>query len=174
MPRIKLQSENPNNKAINTIFDEIKSATGMGVPAPYRAFGRMEHILAANWNKTKQVLSQGNLPRILKESIALAVSNANGCEFCVSVHRDNLLKHELTQREVEQIAAAASPDEKTDAVLKFAVQASLEPHKLTEQDFDKLKGFGYSEEDTLEILTVMEMYTGYNKIITALGIKPGD
>lgn len=174
MPRIKLQPEDTDNKTISDIFTEIKAATGGSVPAPYRAFGRMEHILAANWNKTKGVLSQGNLPRILKESIALAVSNANGCEFCVSVHRSNLLEHEFSQREIEQIAGAASPDEKTDAVLKFAVQASREPHRLTDADFEGLKDFGYSEEDILEILTVMEMYTGYNKIITALGIKPGD
>lgn len=174
MPYIKLRSEDTDNEAIKTIFDEIRTATGKGVPAPYRAFGRMEHILAANWNKTKHVLSQGNLPRVLKESIALAVSNANGCEFCVSVHRANLLGHGLTQREIEQIAAAASPDEKADSVLKFSVQASLDPHRLTNADFDKLKDMGYNEEDILEILTVMEMYTGYNKIITALGIKPGD
>lgn len=174
MPHIKLQSEDTDNKAINTIFDEIRAATGKGIPAPYRAFGRMEHILTANWNKTKQVLSQGNLPRVLKESIALAVSNANGCEFCVSVHRANLLGHGLTQIDIERIAGAASPDEKVNSVLKFSVQASRDPHQLTNADFDRLKSLGYSEEDILEILTVMEMYTGYNKIITALGIKPGD
>lgn len=174
MPRIKLQSENTDNKGIHDVFSEIKIATKGKVPAPYRAFGRLEHVLQANWNKTKQVLSQGNLPRILKESIALAVSSANGCEFCVSVHRDNLLKHEFTERAIEQVSNASSPDTKTDAALKFAVQASHDPHALTDADFDNLKKLGYSEEDILEILTVMEMYTGYNKIITALGIQPGD
>ena len=174
MPRIKLQIENTDNKAVHDVFSEIKIATKGTIPAPYRAFGRLEHVLQANWNKTKQVLSQGNLPRILKESIALAVSSANGCEFCVSVHRDNLLKHDFTERAIEQIAAASSPDERTDTVLKFAVQASRDPHTLTDADFENLKKLGYSEEDILEILTVMEMYTGYNRIITALGIKPGD
>jgi hypothetical protein len=33
---------------------------------------------------------------------------------------------------------------------------------------------GHTEEDILEILTVMEMYTGYNKIIVALDLQPED
>jgi uncharacterized peroxidase-related enzyme len=174
MPRIKLQSEDTDNKAINDIFTEIKNASGDTIPAPYRAFGRLEHVLQANWHRTKRVLREGNLPIQLKESIALAVSSANGCEFCISIHRSNLTKQGFNQEVINQVENASSPDEKVDMTLKFAVQASRDPHALIDADFEELKNFGYSEEDILEILTVMEMYTGYNKIITALGIKPGD
>ncbi len=171
MPRIRLQSEETQNPTIKAIFDEIKSGAGQ-VPAPYRAFRRLEHILAANWNKTKAVLTQGNLPVSLKESIALAVSAANGCSFCVSVHRKNLSKHGFSPEAIDGVARAESEDPRMEEVLKFAVQATKNPHRLTDGDFEKLKELGYSEEDILEILTTMEMYTGYNKIITALGITP--
>jgi alkylhydroperoxidase family enzyme len=49
-----------------------------------------------------------------------------------------------------------------------------EPEKLTDADFERLKDLGHTEEDILEILTVMEMYTGYNKIIVALDLQPED
>lgn len=173
MPRIRLQSEDTQNPAIKAIFDEIKSKAGQ-VPAPYRAFGRLEHILAANWNKTRAVLTQGNLPVSLKESIALAVSNANGCRFCVAIHRKNLEKQGFSPEAVNGVAQAKSEDPRIEAVLKFAVQSTKDPHRLTDRDFVNLKELGYSEEDILEILTTMEMYTGYNKIITALGITPED
>jgi len=49
-----------------------------------------------------------------------------------------------------------------------------EPEKLTDAYFERLKDLGHTEEDILEILTVMEMYTGYNKIIVALDWQPED
>ncbi len=57
---------------------------------------------------------------------------------------------------------------------EFVVKATSEPESITDQDFTTLKGFGFSETDILEILTTMEMYTGYNKIIVALGIELDD
>lgn len=42
--------------------------------------------------------------------------------------------------------------------------------KVTDNDFQKLRDFGYDDKDILEILTVMEMCIGYNKIISALNI----
>jgi alkylhydroperoxidase family enzyme len=59
-------------------------------------------------------------------------------------------------------------------VLRFVSIATKTPAELTDDDFDQLKQNGFSEEDILEMLTVMEMYTGYNKIIVALGLKIED
>lgn len=171
MSRIQLQSEESQDPIVKAIFDEIKAKAGQ-VPAPYRAFGRLPHILAANWNKTKAVLSQGNLPVSLKESIALAVSTANGCKFCISIHRKNLAKQGFSPEAIDEIAQGRSHEPRITAALIFSAQATKDPHALTDGDFDMLNILGYSEEDLLEILTTMEMYTGYNKIITALGILP--
>lgn len=173
MARIQLQTENTNNPEIKGIFEEIKGMVGQ-IPAPYRAFGRLAHVVGADWNKTKRVLKEGNLPVALKESIALAVSTANDCHFCIDIHRKNLAKHGLSEDVIDKVAQASSDDPKIDLALKFAVQATKDPHKLTREDFSKMKEVGYSEEDILEVLTVMEMYTGYNKIIVALGIQLDD
>ena len=174
MARIRLQDENSNTTDIKAVFDEIKEKTGGTVPAVYRAFGLHAHILQANWNRTKRVLSEGNLLHSLKESIALAVSAENSCHFCVSIHRNNLLKQEFSETVVDQIMEANSDDEKIDFILKFCVKATKNPHKISDADFDQLHLYGYTDEDILEMLTVMEMYTGYNKIIVALGLQVGD
>jgi len=174
MARITLQNENSETPEIKDVFDEIKEMTGGTVPAAYRAFGLKAHVLQANWNRTKRVLSEGNLPKSLKESIALAVSFENGCHFCVNIHSKNLLKQEFTEEEVEQIKSAHSKDEHTDFILKFCVTATKSPHEINDAHFEKLHIFGYTDEDIVEILTVMEMYTGYNKIIVALGLEVED
>ncbi len=174
MARIKLQNEDIQDLEIKRVFDEIKSKTGGNVPAAYRAFGVQAHILQANWNRTKRILSEGNLAHSLKESITLAVSYENKCHFCVNIHQNNLAKQGFSKEEIEQIAKANSKDKKIDFVLKFCVQATKNPHKISNADFDTLKSFNYSDQDILEMLTVMEMYTGYNKIIVALDLQIND
>lgn len=90
MARIKIPSEASSNPEVRTIFDEIKKVRKV-VPAPYRVFSLLPHILQANWNKTKKISRNGNITLVLKEQIALAVSFASGCEFCIHVHEENLI-----------------------------------------------------------------------------------
>lgn len=173
MARIKLETENATNPQIKDIFDEIKAKAGR-VPAAYRAFARLPHILQANWNRTKNILGQGNLPLLTKEAIATHVSKVNGCHFCLEIHKSNLGKLGVSSKHIEAIEAGEVDDPKLNVVLKFVSIATKNPENITDKDFEMLKGFQYSEEDILEMLTVMEMYTGYNKIIVALGLQPED
>jgi uncharacterized peroxidase-related enzyme len=173
MARIKLETEKAADPAVQQIFSEIIAKAGR-VPAAYRAFARYPHILQANWNRTKNILGQGKLPLVVKEAIATRVSKVNGCHFCLSIHRGNLQKLEVALAEIDAIETGEVSDAKLNFVLQFACTATKNPEKITDADFTKLKSFGYGEEDILEILTVMEMYTGYNKIIVALGLQPED
>jgi uncharacterized peroxidase-related enzyme len=174
MARIQLQNENCEDAEIRPIFDEIIERVGK-VPAAYRAFGRHSHILQANWNRTKNILGKGNLSIELKEAIAYRVSTENGCTFCMTIHKQNLEKLGQTDERILNIEKCeVVDDEKLQLVLRFVSIATKTPAELTDDDFDQLKQNGFSEEDILEMLTVMEMYTGYNKIIVALGLKIED
>ncbi|MCB1562482.1 MAG: peroxidase-related enzyme [Alphaproteobacteria bacterium] len=173
MARLKLCGEDSKNQDVLEIFDEIRERAGR-VPAAYRAFALHPHILQANWNRTKNILGQGNLPIEIKEAIATRVSKVNGCHFCLKIHKDNLEALGLDSASVESIENGCPDDEKLHFILAFVATATKEPDKLTNADFEQLKAFGYSEKDILEILTTMEMYTGYNKIIVALGLQDDD
>jgi len=173
MARIKLLTEADGNSQIKKIFDEIKERAGR-VPAAYRAFANYPHILQANWNRTKNILGEGNVPIEIKEAIATRVSKVNGCRFCLLIHKGNLKKLGVGVKEIEAIETGEVEDTKLNFILKFVSVATKEPEKLTDADFERLKDLGHTEEDILEILTVMEMYTGYNKIIVALDLQPED
>ncbi len=171
MSRIKLLTETEGDAQTQKIFDEIKERAGR-VPAAYRAFAKYPHILQANWNRTKNILGEGNLPIEDKEAIATRVSKVNSCHFCLLIHKANLEKLGVEAEQIEAIEAGEVEDPKLNLVLQFVSVATKEPEKLTDEDFTRLKEYGYSEKDILEILTVMEMYTGYNKIIVALDLQP--
>lgn len=173
MARIKLTDESDDHPQVSDVFDEIKERVGR-VPAAYRAFARYPHILQANWNRTKSILGQGNLPIELKEAIATRVSKVNGCHFCLQIHRTNLEKLGVPTEQINEIETGEASDTKLNFVLSFVSMATKSPEQITDEDFDTLKDYAYSEEDILEMLTVMEMYTGYNKIIVALGLRPED
>jgi AhpD family alkylhydroperoxidase len=106
----------------------------------------------------------------MKESIALAVSAENNCPLSVRVHTKKLEKRSLPLPEIEKRKRADSCDVTIKTILKFCVQASKDPHALSEENFKEVKSLGFSEKEILEMLTVMDMYTGYSKIIVALGI----
>lgn len=173
MSRLTLPTESASDPRVREIFAEIAEKVGR-VPAAYRAFSLHSHILQANWNRTKSILGQGNLPLQTKEAIATRVSQVNGCRFCLRIHKRNLEALGVAPATVEAIANGEVADAKLARVLKFVATATREPQALTDADFAGLKDDGYSEQDILEILTVMEMYTGYNKIIVALDLQPDD
>ena len=173
MARIKLQNQDTENQNIKNIFDEIKKSKWF-IPAPYRAFWLMPNILEANWNKTKKVLWEWNFDIKFKESIALIVSITNWCLFCVNIHTENLKNHWLSDEEINWIKNAISNDEKLDFVLKFATTMTKDANNVSDKDFEILRWFWYSDENILEILTVIEMFTWYNKIVTALKIESND
>ena len=173
MARINLCTESTTNPEISDIFDEIKEKAGR-VPAAYRAFAVHPHILQANWNRTKNILGKGNLPIEVKEAIATRVSKVNNCNFCLEIHKQNLEKLGMDTPTVTSIVEGKVDDAHLNLVLNFVSTATKEPHKLTDSDFNNLKNIGYTQEDILEILTVMEMYTGYNKIIVALNLQEDD
>lgn len=164
----------PRDVKTEGVFSEIRVKTGGNIPAPYRAFSRLPHILQVNWNRTKCILSEGNLSLVLKESIALAVSSANECHFCIHIHQKNLQKQNVSEEEILRRKKGKSSEKKIESVLQFCISATKNPHSLLEKDFSQIRDLGYSNDDILEMLTVMEMFTGYNKIIVALGIQIDD
>ena len=119
MARIKLADEKFANPEIMGVFGEIIEKAGR-VPAAYRAFARLPHILQANWNRTKNILGQGNLPIVTKEAIATRVSKVNGCHFCLEIHRANLEKLEVPIGQIDKMESGEVSDPKLKLVLSKA------------------------------------------------------
>jgi alkylhydroperoxidase/carboxymuconolactone decarboxylase family protein YurZ len=83
MASVKLISEEEAEGRVREIYDEIKSSLGIDfVPNMYKAMAARPGFLEANWNKVKAVMVEpGQLDRLTKEIIAVAVSAVNGCEY---------------------------------------------------------------------------------------------
>ena len=83
MASIKMIPEEDATGKVKEIYTEIKSELGIDfVPNLYKVMASKPDYLDANWNKVKTVMVEpGELDRLTKEIIALAVSAVQGCEY---------------------------------------------------------------------------------------------
>jgi len=172
MARISIPEENAVSSEVAAIFEEIKVAFGM-VPNLFRSYAHFPALLNANWIKVKAVLMDGCLSRKFKESIAVLVSKDNGCQYCVTAHSAMLQAIGIPADEVSTITEdvdSADFSAKEKSLMSFVRRANLAPHRISDEEFDALRRVGITEDEIVEALGTMELFTGFNKYIDALNI----
>ncbi len=172
MSRITLTDPKAATGIVGEIFGEIQKTFGM-VPNLFRAYANNADLLRTNWEKHKAIMVQGELSRKTKESMALTISAANDCDYCVAAHSMALKMLKVAEAEIEKIKRFEFQDEREGAIINFAFKAGTEPHRVTDQDLQRLRDLGFSDKQILEALGVMEIFSAYNRFLDALDIPLG-
>lgn len=88
MPAITMVEENEATDEVKEIYGDIKSTLGIDfVPNMYKLMAPNPPYLQANWHKVKAVMVEpGELDRLTKEIIAVAVSATNSCQLTARPH----------------------------------------------------------------------------------------
>jgi alkylhydroperoxidase family enzyme len=83
MASIRMVPEAEAVGKVHAIYQEIKQQLGIDfVPNLYRVMAVNPGYLEANWNKVQAImLAPGQLDRLTKEIIAVAVSAVLGCRY---------------------------------------------------------------------------------------------
>jgi len=69
------------------IFDEIRSTRPDGyIGNSWRALAHDQSLLRRTWETYREVMAPGELDPLTKELIYIAVSVANGCNYCIQSH----------------------------------------------------------------------------------------
>ncbi len=170
MPRIVPALRQPQNVA--AIFQEIEGAFGM-VPNLFKTYGHHPPLLRANWNKVKAVMMEGSLSQKVKQTIAVLVSRDNSCSYCVAAHTAALRSIGITEDEISAIEedpdkAEFTPKEK--ALIRFARKSNREPLRISDAEFEALRGTGATDAEIVEALGVMELFTAFNKFLDSLQV----
>lgn len=173
MARVKMVEPIEATEKTKEIYADITKHFGM-VPNLFKAMALKPDILEANFNKAKAVMMQGELPRELKEMVAVVVSQANSCRYCVDAHGAALKMLGVPQEKIYQIidniyTAEISPADKT--VLNFAIKATLEPQKISELEVQEIKELGYTDAKVIELISVVDLFTSFNIFLDALQVE---
>jgi len=71
---------------VATVYGQIERDYGFLAP-PITLHSPSPEVMAASWLMMREtLLASGRAPRVMKESVASAVSEANTCPYCVEVH----------------------------------------------------------------------------------------
>ena len=87
MGTVSLLSDEEVSADALAVFNEIRAARQTKyVNNFWRALANDPVLLRATWDRLKVVMGPGHIDPLVKEMIYVAVSTANGCEYCVHSH----------------------------------------------------------------------------------------
>lgn len=110
-------------------------------------------------------LGKGKLEAKTRERIALAVSELNGCDYCLSAHSylgKNLAK--LDEAEIAANREGGSSDPKADAALRFAAKIVVARGHVSDADVQAVKAAGYDDAQVVEIVLHVALNTLTNYV----------
>jgi uncharacterized peroxidase-related enzyme len=108
-------------------------------------------------------LGKGALRAGLREQIALAVAQANECDYCLSAHTALGAMAGLSAPEISASREASSRDPKAAAALKFAVAVVAARGAVSDADFDAIRKAGFTDGEIAEVLAhvALNVFTNY-------------
>jgi uncharacterized peroxidase-related enzyme len=109
-----------------------------------------------------EALDSGVLPAKLREQIALTVSEANGCGYCVAAHCAIGQTVGLSDSELVDARQSTSADSKVNAALHFARQLVENRGWVNDGDLDRVRHAGYGDAEIAEIVAVVAWKTFAN------------
>ncbi len=158
---------------LKDIYEDIKGARGklsniMKVQSlnPGAMEAHMELYLSV-------MFKDSTLRREEGEMIAVIVSAANGCEYCVEHHSEALNHYWRDEEKVSGLSddhTSIDLSEKHLAMLDFAEKLTEAPNTIMEEDVETLRENGFSDQDVLNIVLVTGYFNFVNRIALGLGV----
>ncbi|MEO5926647.1 MAG: carboxymuconolactone decarboxylase family protein [Bryobacteraceae bacterium] len=112
-------------------------------------------------------LGTGHLDAKFRQEIALAVGQANSCEYCLSAHTAIGKMVGLNAEELASGREAHSKDAKRNAGLQFVQALVLQRGVVSDQAIADVKAAGFNEGDIAEIVAnvALNVFTNYFNLV---------
>src|SRR4051812_13516604 len=95
-----------------------------------------------------------------RDSIGLAVSEVNGCDYCLAVH--SFTAEHMAKMSADDIILARkgrASDPKRDAAVQFARKVIKTRGQVSDADVKAVRDIGYTDANIMEIVALVAMYS---------------
>jgi uncharacterized peroxidase-related enzyme len=156
-------------------YEHIRSVTTRD-PTPFWQAQAVRPELAGplfGWFE-KLMLEEGMLGRALKETIATRISYANACRYCSAAHSTRAKLFGVDASLVDRLAEPVEQlplEPRVRALLAFADKVREASPTVEASDWQALRDLGWSEEEILEALQVVGMFSAFNRMADSLGVE---
>ncbi|TCK33281.1 putative peroxidase-related enzyme [Paraburkholderia sp. BL8N3] len=171
MTRIAIPSpEETARSSLQPLFHFVSKRFGF-IPDIYRILSVSPQALVG-FTEMQAALAR-TLDVRTRERIALAVSEINGCRYCVSAH--SYLGHHFAKLVPEEIALnrlGRSFDPKAEAAVRFAREVAMQRGRVEPEDLATVREAGYSDAQIIEIVALVAQFLLTILLANVFDVKP--
>lgn len=122
------------------------------------------------------MFSSSGLKREEREMIAVVVSSANNCKYCINHHGEALNYYWKDYHRVKKLAKnfkdkSLQLNKKEIIMLDYAYNLTKNPEKIKKEYVKNLKEIGFSDENILNINLIISYFNFVNRIVMGLGVE---
>jgi uncharacterized peroxidase-related enzyme len=143
------------------VLDAVQSKFGL-VPNLAKAMANSPAALNA-YLQFSGALADGVIPPATREQIALAVAQANDCDYCLAAHCAIGQMVGLTVDQVRDSRKGKAADTRTDAILHFSRKLVEVRGRVSDADLEGLRRAGVSDAEIAEVIAnvAVNLFTNY-------------
>ena len=161
MSRFKAISPESAAGRARDLLDAVNTRLGM-VPNMMRAMANAPAVLDG-YLSLSEALEKGKLSPRTREQLALAVSQANQCDYCVAAHSAIGRTFGLTADQVRDSRLGTAVDSRTDALIRLACKLVDFRGKVTDRDLAAVRAAGFDDGVLAEVVAhvALNIFTNY-------------
>lgn len=161
MPRLTAIDPNSATGDAKVLLEQVRAKFGV-VPNMMRTMANSPAVLRA-YLSFAQALETSSLGGRLGEKVALAVAQANACDYCLSAHSAIGKMVGLADEDIVSGRRGSSSDHKEDAALKLALAVVRGRGAVTDDDLDRARRSGLNDAESAEVigLVALNVFTNY-------------
>src|SRR5579864_2985867 len=170
---VPAESELP--EGLRKLFAKARERLGF-VPNVFRVYAFRPERLSAWFAHYRQLHEPTpNLSAADREMIAVVVSAANGCLYCLVAHGAALraeLGDPVLGERISYDWRRAGLDERRTAICAFAEKLTRQPRDMTREDLQALLEVGLTEAEAWDVAELAAMYNFTNRMAMATNMLP--
>ena len=162
MPKLAALTRQEAPAENQPVFDQLKQAIGM-VPNLYATYAHSPVALKALL-QFDETLKGGSFTNREVEAIALAIAEANACEYCLAAHTAIGKMNGFTEEQTIELRTLSSSDEKLLALTSLVQSITITRGRPEETLIEAFYSAGYDKAALVELLGFVAVNT-YNNYL---------
>ena len=161
MARLKQIAPEMATGQTKALLDAVKGKLGL-VPNMTRAMANAPAVLEG-YLELSGALGKGALPARTREQLALAIGQANGCDYCVSAHSAIGKMVGLTADQIRDSRLGTAVDSKNETLIRFARKVLESRGQVTDRDIQDVRDAGCDDGAIAEVVAhvALNVFTNY-------------
>ena len=157
MPRLQALNPAAATGKAHALLTAVNNKLGL-VPNMMRTMASSPAVLEG-YLGLSGALSAGRLTSKLREQIALAVSEVNGCTYCLAAHTLLGNKAGVSDADLSAARRGEASDPRARAAVQFALALVRARGSVSDAELERVRGAGFGDGEIAEIVAHVALNT---------------